>query len=70
MFIKTPMNTTPTFDDLIHSLFNDDLDRYVHSDDFGSDPSEKTVERLLNFSKALGIKKTSIEGLSVETVLN
>jgi len=64
------MNATPTFDDLIHSLFNDDLDRYAQSDDFGSDPSEKTVERLLNFSKALGIKKTSVEGLSVETVLN
>ena len=64
------MNTTPTFNDLIHALFNDNLDQYAHADDFGSDPSEKTVERLLNFSKALGIKKTSIEGLSVETVLN
>jgi len=64
------MNTTPTFDDLIHALINDDLEQYTHSDDYSSDPSEKTVERLLHFSKALGIKKTSIEGLSVETVLN
>jgi hypothetical protein len=64
------MNTTPTFNDLIQSLFNDDLDGYALSEDYCSDPSEKTIERLLNFSNALRIKRTSIEGLSVETVLN
>ncbi len=39
-------------------------------DESAGQPKHSTIQTLLNYSKSLRIKKTSIDGLAVEVVLN
>jgi hypothetical protein len=39
-------------------------------DETAGQPKHSTIQTLLNYSKSLRIKKTSIDGLAVEVVLN